>query len=59
MSPIIVEISYITLPKFMTPITAHKAGRSGTLVGTKKINKNFRLPEYLWPASEISHRSDL
>ncbi len=58
MSPIIVEISYITLPKFMTPITAHKAGRSGTLVGTKK-NKNFRLPEYPWPASEMSHRSDL
>ncbi len=57
MSPIIVEISYISLPKFMTPITAHKAGRSGTLVGTK--NKNIRLPEYPWPASERSHRSDL
>ncbi len=58
MSPIIVEISYITLPKFMTPITAHKAGRSGTLVGTKNKNKNI-LPEYPWPASERSHRSDL
>lgn len=58
-SPIIVESSYISLPKLMIPKQHTKLERRGDFgVSTKKNCKLkcMRLPEYLWPTSERSHR---